>query len=120
MPACLIVAGKQVVLAGTTFLLSWTHSVERTEWRELWVVTPRGLQIAEARVRGSGAGMEPGDDARLEDGWWVWTPDGPPLTKLVLAASGTAGGWRLCHDGGCRLIGRDAGAPIVIAPCPPA
>ncbi|MEZ5450817.1 MAG: DUF1850 domain-containing protein [Thiolinea sp.] len=37
-------------------------------------MTEQGLQLLQARVKGSGAGMEPGDDAVLKDGWWVWQP----------------------------------------------
>lgn len=118
MGACLAIAGKQVLLAGAAFTLAWTHSVEKTGWQERWTVTPDGLVLREARVRGSGAGMDPGEGARLEGEWWVWNPDGPLVPKLVLAASGATGdGWRFCHDGHCRTIGRQAGAPVEIAPC---
>jgi len=118
MAACLAVAGMQLMLAGSTFSLSWTHSVERVEWREEWRVTPAGLELVEARVRGSGAGMEPGEGARLEDGWWVWTPRTAPLARLFLAASGaTSDGWQLCADGKCRRLGTEAGQPIELAPC---
>lgn len=58
-----------VTLAVQSFRLSWVHSVEKTEWRENWRVQAQGLVLVEARVRGSGAGMEPGDTARWRDGW---------------------------------------------------
>jgi len=116
--ACLLVAGKMLALAAGGFTLSWTHSVERTEWREAWSVTPAGLVLEEARVRGSGAGMDPGEGAHLEDGWWVWEPVSPPLPELVLAASGaTVSPWKLCSDGHCVDLGGEAGTPIVIASC---
>jgi hypothetical protein len=105
-------------LAAGLFTLSWTHSVERIEWRERWAVTDAGLILQEARVKGSGAGMEPGEDARREDGWWVWQPQMPPLPQLMLAASGaTTSGWTLCDAGGCRELGRQSGEPIVLRPC---
>ncbi|MGF1594294.1 MAG: DUF1850 domain-containing protein [Kiloniellaceae bacterium] len=116
---CVLAAGKTLVLAVAGFTLSWTHSVERIEWRESWSVTPAGLVLTEARVKGSGAGMEPGDGARRQDGWWVWQPAASPVPELVLAASGaTASSWQLCHDGGCFELGREADEPVVIAPCP--
>ncbi len=116
--ACLLIAGKQIMLASTAFMLSWSHSVEKTEWQEQWVIREGGLQLVEAKVKGSGAGMDPGDGARLEDGWWVWPVDAPAISRLVLASSGaTAGGWRLCHDGGCRTIGAEPGPPVTLEPC---
>lgn len=118
MSACLLIAGKPLMLATAAFTLSWTHSVEGTEWRESWRVADNGLQLVEASVRGSGAGMEPGDNARLIDGWWVWRPENRPVPELVLAASGaTTGGWRLCHGEDCIEIGRTAGEPVHIRLC---
>lgn len=116
---CILAAGKTLALALTTFTLSWTHSVELTEWREDWAVTPAGLVLTEARVKGSGAGMDPGEGAREVDGWWVWAPKAPAVPELVLASSGaTASAWRLCYEEGCLELGEAAGEPVVIAPCP--
>lgn len=121
MSALLCIAGsKAIAVAAGLFTLSWTHSVEKIEWRESWAVTDGSLILREARVKGSGAGMEPGDGARREDGWWVWKPYQPPLGELVLAASGTTGaGWTICDAGGCEELGGHAGAPLVLRPCPP-
>lgn len=118
MSLCILAAGKTVVLAASAFTLSWTHSVERTEWREDWLVEPAGLRLVEARVRGSGAGMEPAEDAVLDGGWWTYRPTLRPIPALVLAASGVTGqGWSLCAAGECREIGAAAGAPVRIAAC---
>lgn len=118
MSACVAVAGTLLALHAGTFSLSWQHSVERTEWREDWTVTAAGLELVEARIRGSGAGMEPPQGARLVDGWWVYEPTLPPVPRLVLAASGATGsGWTLCADGACREIGHDASDPLVLEPC---
>jgi hypothetical protein len=106
-------------LASPEFSLSWEHSVEKVRWRETWQVTAAGLRLTRAAVKGSGAGMEPGEGAVLDHGWWVWSPDLAPVPELILAASGaTRGGWRLCHGGVCRELGRDGGAPVRLAPCP--
>jgi hypothetical protein len=119
MSACLLVAGTPLWLATTAFTLSWTHSVEHTGWQEIWEVTPAGLHLTEARVRGSGAGMDPGEGARLEGFWWVWTPDLPPQPQILLAASGATGaGWRLCDGDKCRDLGTAPGAALPLAPCP--
>jgi hypothetical protein len=116
---CIVAAGKTLTLAAAAFTLSWTHSVERTQWHEDWAATPAGLVLTEARVKGSGAGMDPGEGARLEDGWWVWAPQAPAVPQLVLAASGaTISPWRLCTVEGCLDLGAAAGDPVVIAACP--
>ena len=123
MSVCLTLGAGVVGVAAASFTLGWTHSVERTEWRERWTLLDDGrLRAVEARVRGSGAGMDPGEGARLEDGWWVWQPALPPVPSLVLALSGTTGGgWTLCGDGRCRAIGGEArgeaGEVAVVAGC---
>ena len=116
--SCLLIGAVAVALAGPGFTLSWEHSVEKIAWRENWVVTPEGLRLTEAAVKGSGAGMEPGEGAVLADGWWRWTPDLPPQSELWLAASGaTRGGWHLCSGGACRDLGAAPGEAIRLAPC---
>ena len=117
MSLCLLAAGKLTTLAISAFTLGWTHSVERTEWQEDWRVTPAGLEIVAARVRGSGAGMEPGSDARLVDGWWVYAPRVPPLRELVLGASGATAPWSLCTDGDCMTLGANADGVLRLRPC---
>lgn len=118
MSLCVIAAGKTVTLAVGAFTLAWTHSVEKTEWRESWTVSPAGLELVEARVKGSGAGMDPGEGAKLRDGWWVWSPRLPAQGELHLAASGaTVSPWRLCHSGACLDLGSAPGEPVTLKPC---
>lgn len=105
-------------LAASAFTLSWSHSVEKTRWEEDWRVTPAGLEIVAARVRGSGAGMEPPEGAVLEDGWWVYAPDLPAQERLALAASGATGeGWSICAEGDCFTIGAEPGPPAIVEAC---
>ncbi|HAO43577.1 MAG TPA: DUF1850 domain-containing protein, partial [Afipia sp.] len=99
MSLCLATAGVVKSLAVAAFTLSWTHSVEKIVWQEDWRVTPQGLEIVEARVKGSGAGMEPPPEARLADGWFRWKPQLPILPEVALGNSGLAGEWRVCRDG---------------------
>ncbi len=112
MGLCLASAGVVKTLSVTAFMLAWTHSVEKTEWQEDWRVTPQGLQIVEARVKGSGAGMEPPPDARLVDGWFRWTPPLPKLPEVALGNSGMAGEWRLCSNGQCQTLSEILGQPV--------
>jgi hypothetical protein len=109
---CLASAGVAKSLALAVFTLAWTHSVERIEWQEDWRVSREGLELAQARVKGSGAGMEPPPEARLVDGWFQWQPDRPPLQEVVLGNSGVAGEWRICSNGRCRTLSEILGHPI--------
>jgi hypothetical protein len=115
---CVAAGAAGFRLAAVAFTLGWTHSVERIRWEEDWRATPAGLELVEARVRGSGAGMEPGEGAVLSGGWWRWRPAVRPVPELTLAASGaTPGGWSLCAKDDCRVIGAEPGPPIRITPC---
>lgn len=125
MSLCLAAAGIVVSLAVPDFSLAWTHTVEKTEWREDWRVTPEGLVLTEAAVRGSGAGMEPPPEARLQGGFYRWRPDGPSVPEIVLRRAPQAGDWRLCAGGRCAPLGEWVGAaadPVTLRPCqdPPA
>lgn len=118
MSLCVLAGGKVTALAITAFTLGWTHSVERVQWQEDWQVKPAGLVLLEARVKGSGAGMEPPDDAILKDGWWVYAPTLPVLPRLALAASGASvSGWSVCSEEGCANFGEMAGETIILEPC---
>jgi hypothetical protein len=110
MDLCILAGASVARLAVAAFTLAWTHSVEKTEWREDWRVTPAGLELTEARVKGSGAGIDPPEGAVLDDGWWVYAPKVAPLPRLVLAASGaTVSGWSLCAGKDCLTLGAKAG-----------
>jgi hypothetical protein len=121
---CLASAGAVKTLALTAFTLVWAHSVEQVDWQEDWRVTPDGLELVQARVKGSGAGMEPAADARLIDGWFQWRPTRAPMPELALGNSGAAGEWRLCSNGQCRTLSEVLGHPVgvnvtVLSPCHP-
>lgn len=119
MTGCLMIGASLLALTTPEFTLEWQHSVEKVRWREGWSVGADGLRLTTAAVKGSGAGMEPGDGATLLDGWWVWHPDAAPLAGLTLATSGaTGGGWRLCADGVCHDL-PETGATVRLRPCTP-
>jgi hypothetical protein len=118
MSICLFAGGKAITVAASLFTLSWTHSVEKIRWEEDWRLTPAGLEIVEARVRGTGAGMEIPGDAVLKDGAWAYRPRIAPQAEVVLAQSGaTVGGWRICGEEQCRDFGAGAGGPVSIRAC---
>lgn len=118
MSLCILAGGKTAMLAVSAFTLAWTHSIERTDWEEDWRVTPAGIELVEARVKGSGAGMEPPEGSQLRDGWWAWRPAMPAQAELALAASGSTGsGWRLCAENGCLELGAKAGETVILSAC---
>ena len=122
MSLCFASAGVVKALSVAAFTLAWTHSVEKVEWQEDWRVTTNGLELAQSRVKGSGAGMEPPPEARLVDSWFQWQPRRAPMPQVVLGNSGAAGEWRLCHDRHCRtlseIFGHPVGANVTMSPCP--
>jgi hypothetical protein len=109
---CLASAGAVKAIALTAFTLAWTHSIEKVEWQEDWRITPAGLELTEARVKGSGAGMEPPPEARLIGGWFRWKPARPAMPEVTLGNSGAAGEWRLCAAGKCRTLSEILGHPV--------
>ena len=120
MSLCIAAAGLVVQVAASSFTLSWTHTIEKTRWEEDWRVEGDGLVIDEARVQGSGAGMEPPAEARLEGGFYVWAPDIPPVPELVLRRAPEAGDWTLCAAGRCATLGDwlvGEADPVRIRPC---
>ena len=118
MGLCILAGAKTATLGVTAFTLAWTHSVEKTEWREDWRIAPAGLELIEARVKGSGAGIDPPEGAVLQDGWWVYAPKVAPVPRLALAASGaTVSGWSLCAGDACLTLGAEAGEAVILEPC---
>jgi len=94
----------EVSLPVAAFTLAWTHSVERVAWEEDYRVAGDRLVLVEARVKGSGAGMDPPPGAVLRDGWWHYRPDLPPLPALRLTRSSAAADYTLCAAGECRSL----------------
>lgn len=80
--------------------LRWTHSVQKTTWEEVWRREGDHLLLAEARIEGSGAGMEPPPEARKQGRFWVWSPM-LRVPEVQLAQSGVAGEWALCDVADC-------------------
>jgi hypothetical protein len=101
---CLFLAGAlRATVPSSDLTLAWTHSIEKTRWEEHYRVDAGSLRLVLARVRGSGAGMEPGPGARFEDGWWTWNPD-IRLTSLRLTLSPYAGDYDLCWNARCQTL----------------
>lgn len=124
MSLCLLAGAASATLAVEAFTLAWTHSIEKVRWEEDWRVTGSTLTITEARIRGSGAGMEPPPDAMLRSGVWHYRPTLPPQTSLHLTHSPYVAGYEICTEGLCAkladsLPGIENNALIEIHPCLP-
>jgi hypothetical protein len=117
---CLAGAGVALHILAGAFTLSWTHTIEKTQWIEHWRVEPGRLVLAEAEVQGSGAGMEPPPDARHEGRFYVWNPD-ETRDSVVLRRDPHAGDWTLCTSARCAPLGawlaKDAD-PVTLTPAP--
>jgi hypothetical protein len=120
---CLLAGALTVPLMSDAITLAWTHSVEKIPWEEDWRAGAAGLELVEARVRGSGAGMEPPPDARRVNGVWAWHPTIPAQSEVVLRRSGATEDWRICIVGACRPAGAYVPAdadPVTLKVCPDA
>lgn len=97
-------AAAPVFVPAERFTLAWTHSIEKVRWEEDYAVTPQplALQALAARVRGSAAGMEPPDDARLVNGWYTYTPHLRNPSELRLTRSEFTPDYELCLSGQCQ------------------
>lgn len=122
MALCIAAGAVAAVLLSDTFTLGWTHSIERLRWEEDWQVTGTMLEIREARIRGTGAGMEAPPGALLKNGVWHYRPALPPQRALNLAHSGYVPEFELCVEGKCRplsdwLPGLGEHAGVTITSC---
>lgn len=104
---CLVAGNVVVRLAVSSFTLGWVHSIERMPLEDAFVVERDALRIVESRIKGSGAGIEPAEGARLEDGWYRWVPQDGLRASVVLRRSGAAGtgDWTVCAAGACLPLG---------------
>lgn len=122
MTGLCLVAGLLVAPLGDAITLRWTHSVQKTVWEEDWRLEGDALRLAQARVAGTGAGMEPPPEARFERGLWRWTPALAPLPRVLLRHSPHVPPYEVCAARRCQplpdwLPGLPADAVVELAPC---
>ncbi len=101
---CVATTAALVKLAAPSFTLAWTHSIEKVRWEEDYRVVGHRLELVEARVKGSAAGMEPPPDAKLRDGYWHYAPKDRWHDALRLTRSPYAADYELCIAGKCRSL----------------
>jgi hypothetical protein len=111
---CIVVGTALVSIPAQRFTLRWQHTVEKVLWEEDYVVAGEWLYLSGARVRGSGAGMEPPPDAIKLGDSWHYRPADRWHRELKLARSAFGADYELCIDGACRSL--EAWAPAPLAP----
>ncbi|MCP5268159.1 MAG: DUF1850 domain-containing protein [Zoogloeaceae bacterium] len=124
MSALCLATGKLLLaIPIASFTLAWTHSIEKVRWEEDWEISGKHLLIREARIRGSGAGMEAPPGARLQAGVWHYQPASPPMASVALSHSPYTAGYELCTPH-CQLLadllpGIEPTALIQLSVCTP-
>ena len=98
---CLAASALAVSLPTTHFTLRWQHSIEKIWWEEDYALAGPWLVITGARIRGSGAGMDPPDGAWLDHGVWHYRLADPWRREVVLARSPYVRDYDLCLDEKC-------------------
>ena len=122
MSLCLAAGLLTATLGVDSFTLAWAHSIEKIRWEEDWHVEGTMLVLAEARIRGTGAGMEPPPGAILDKGVWHYRPALPAQRVLRLAHSPYTAGYELCLADHCapladRLPGIDPTTVVELSAC---
>lgn len=103
---CLVAGSLQVQLPASHFTLRWQHSIEKLDWEEDYAIAGGWLLLQSARVRGSGAGMEPPPHAYYERGVWHYrvAPAQRWSRSVVLTRSEFAQDYVLCANGQCHAL----------------
>lgn len=117
-----LVAGLLVAQFGDDITLRWTHSIQKTVWEEDYRREGNALRLVSARVRGTGAGMEPPAEAVLKDGAWHYVPQLQTLPAVMLTHSPHVPAHVVCSAGQCQpvtdwLPGLAGEAVFVLKPC---
>lgn len=122
MTGLCLIAGLLTVPLGDAITLRWTHSIEKIVWEEDYRRVGHALQLVEARVRGTGAGMEPPAGAIWRAGAWHYAPALPPLAELRLTHSPFTVAYEICRAGICRPVTAwlpdiPTEATLILRPC---
>lgn len=115
---CVVVGATLHTIATERFTLQWQHTVEKILWEEDYRLAGDWLYATSARVRGSGAGMEPPAGAVLVRDAWHYRPAQRWLRQLDLARSEFGQDYSLCVDSRCRRLADIVPlGPTTLRPC---
>ncbi|MFC0178547.1 DUF1850 domain-containing protein [Thorsellia kenyensis] len=89
--------------AYSTLKLSWTHSVEKIEWHESYILDNYQFFLDEVRLKGSGAGMEIPNEAIFKESYWIHYPN-TNLGQLSLTYSPYTPDYQLCIAQRCANL----------------
>lgn len=103
-------------VAASDVTLAWKHSIENIRWEEDYEIRSDGLALIQARIKGSGAGMEVPENAELRDGNWHYQPQLPLLQPLRLGRTPEAGDYELCFQQDCHSLSHWLGPPTTDQP----
>ena len=115
---CIVVGTALATLPAQRFTLRWQHTVEKVLWEEDYVVVGEWLYLVGARVRGSGAGMEPPAGAIRVGDAWHYRPSVRWFREVELARSEYGRDYEVCTDTQCRPLTAFAPlGPTVLRAC---
>lgn len=121
---CVALAASSVVLLRLPdrITIAWEHTVEKVRWEEDYERQDSRLVLTEARVRGTGAGMDIPDDAVFSNGVWRYRPALSSLEQITLSNGLLPLGYDVCVNARCtrlrELIG-DEDRRLTISACRP-
>lgn len=103
---CLVAGGLHAEIPVRQFTLRWQHSIEKVDWEEDYTIAGDWLFLDSARIRGSGAGMEPPPDSVYSKGVWHYrpAPDMRWTQSLQLTRSEFTRDYDICTAGSCRPL----------------
>jgi hypothetical protein len=101
---CLASATTVVSLAAPAFTIAWNHSIEHVRWEEDYRIVGHRIELVEARIQGSAAGMDPPPGARFDGVWWHYAPADRWHDELRLTRSPFTADYELCIEGRCRSL----------------
>ncbi len=104
MSGICLIAGLLIAPLGEAITLRWTHSVQKTVWEEDYRLQGGALELTEARVSSTGAGMEPPAGALLREGTWHYKPSLPLLPVIALRHSPYVAPYILCSREQCKTV----------------
>ncbi|WP_406944766.1 DUF1850 domain-containing protein [Halobacillus sp. SY10] len=75
---------------GDGFTISWTHSVEKETWEEMFVLEDGKIELTSTRFKTFGAGVPnaTGDETYLKDGWVYMTGISQGIGKQLAIRTG--------------------------------